>query len=136
MSKRRYVAVAGMLAVALSAVGCAASDDSASDATTTTAPPLPDGACVARMSDPNPGQGGSETVIVDSHFASVPVQVVAHYKSKDSTFSGSVNARKHAEVTFSIGQPTAEFPVNVDVAVGNAADPAAGEKCASSFTPH
>ena len=116
---------------------CATDKDSASNATTTTAPVLPDGACVARMSDANPGQGGSETVIVDSHFASKPVVVTAHYKSKPSTFSGNVDASKHAEVTFSIGQPTAGYPVTVDAVVGDpAAAPPAGEKCQTSFTPH
>ena len=110
---------------------------SAVHGTTTTAPVLPDGACAARMSDPNPGQGGSETVIVDSHFASQPVVVIAHYKSKDSTFSDSMSATKHAELTFSIGQPTAGHPVTVDVTVGNpSATPPAGEKCQATFTPH
>lgn len=124
----------------LLAAACAA-DDSGTEATapattTTTAPPLPDGACVARMSDPSPGLGGSNTVIVDSHFANVPVNVTAHYKSKDSQYSGNVDANKHAEITFSIGQPTAGHTVVVDVTVGNpAATPPAGETCQASFTP-
>ena len=111
-------------------------ESAAPAATTTTAPPLPDGACVARMSDPNPGLGGSDTVIVDSHFANLPVKVVAHYKSKDSEFSGNLDANKHAEITFSIGQPTAGHTVSVDVTVGDpVATPPAGEKCQASFTP-
>jgi hypothetical protein len=133
----RRLLVGALLVIILGA--CAESEDTstAAQATTTTAPVLPDGACVARMSDPNPGQGGSETVIVDSHFAGQPVVVTAHYKSKDSTFSGNVDASKHEEVTFSIGQPTAGYPVTVDVVVGDPnATPPSGEKCQTSFTPH
>ncbi|HZN15373.1 MAG TPA: hypothetical protein VFB78_13970 [Acidimicrobiales bacterium] len=121
------------IAVVLCLGACAASDDSASDATTTTAPVLPDGACVARMKDPNPGTGGTDTALIDSHFGGVPVIVVAHYKSTDSTYSGSINANKHGEVEFSIGKPTAGYPVGVDVTVRGAD---ANEKCQTSFTPH
>ena len=126
-----------LAALLLLAVGACATDDSdgglSSSGTTTTAPVLPDGACVARMSIVNPGQGGSETVIVDSHFPSQAVTVVAHYKSTNSTYSANTDGNKHAEIQFSIGQPTAGYPVNVDVTVGTAAT---GEKCATSFTPH
>ena len=88
------------------------------------------------MSDPNPGLGGSQTVIIDSHLASQPVKVVAHYKSKDSEFSGTLDANKHAEITFSIGHPTAGHTVPVDVTIGDpAATPPTGEKCQASFTP-
>ena len=131
-----------MIAALLLAGACGAGDEGTESSalelatTTTTAPPLPDGACVARMSDPNPGLGGSETVIIDSHFPSLPVKVVAHYKSKDSEFSGSLSATRHSEVTFSIGQPTAGHTVAVDVTVGNPdATPPAGERCQASFTP-
>jgi hypothetical protein len=133
--KRGFVVVAALVALAVSA--CASGDSGGSSAakatTSTTAPVLPEGACVARMSDPNPGTGGSDTVIVDSHFASQPVTVVAHYKSTNSTYSGSLSAAKHAELEFSIGKPTAGYPVNVDVTVGNATT---GEKCLTTFTPH
>lgn len=106
-----------------------AEDDDALASTTTTAPPLPDGACVARMSDPSPPQGGTETVIVDSHHASRAVKVAVHYKSKDSNFSGQTDGRGHAEVTFSIGKPTAGHTVVVDVDIDGA------EACQASFTP-
>jgi hypothetical protein len=128
---RRWGAVALGVA-ALGIAGCAASDDTASDATTTTAPVLPDGACVARMKDANPGLGGTDRVIVDSHFASVPVVIVAHYKSTDSSYSGSIESNKHGEVEFSIGKPTAGYPVTVDATVRGAT---ANETCQTSFTP-
>jgi hypothetical protein len=124
-----------MAALAVVVLGaCATSDDTASKSTTsTTAPVLPEGACVARMKDANPGTGGTDTVIVDSHFASVPAVVVAHYKSTNSTYSGSIEANKHGEVEFSIGKPTAGYPVTVDVTVGGAPTT---ETCQTSFTPH
>jgi hypothetical protein len=127
----RIVAVA----VSLVLFGACASNtsDSSADATTTTAPVLPEGACVARMSLPNPGQGGSETAIIDSHFASAAAVLTAHYKSKDSTYSGTVDGRRHAQIDFSIGQPTAGYPVAVDVTVGSGAQK---ESCQTSFTPH
>ena len=125
---KRLVAVA-VFAASLGA--CAASDDSASNVTTTR-PVLPEGACVARMKDANPGLGGTDRVIVDSHFGGVPVVVIAHYKSTNSTYSGSINADKHGEVEFSIGKPTAGYPVTVDVTVRGAT---ANETCQASFTP-
>ena len=106
-----------------------ARDDQALAATTTTRPALPEGACVARMSDPAPGLGGTERVLVDSHFPSRAVKVVVHYKSKDSTFAGQTDRDGHAEVEFAIGKPTAGHPVVVDVDVDGA------EKCQSTFTP-
>jgi hypothetical protein len=121
----------GAVLIAAASGACAASDDTASK-TTTTRPVLPEGACVARMKDPNPGIGGTDRVIVDAHFGGVPVIVVAHYKSTNSTYSGSINADKHGEVEFSIGKPTAGFPVTVDVTVRGAG---ADEKCQASFTP-
>jgi hypothetical protein len=120
------------LAAVLVLGACADVDTSSNDTTTTTAPVLPEGACVARMKDPNPGTGGTDRVIVDSHFASVPVVIVAHYKSTDSTYTGSIESNKHGEVEFSIGKPTAGYPVMVDVTVRGAS---ADEKCQTAFTP-
>lgn len=128
---------AGVLAGAIFGFGaCAestetgpAADDAALASTTTTAPPLPDGACVARMSDASPPQGGTETVFVDSHHPSRAVKVAVHYKSKDSHFSGQTDARGHAEITFSIGKPTAGHSVVVDVDIDGA------EACQAAFTP-
>lgn len=135
---KRVAALALAVAAVATLGACAASDtNSASKNTTTTAPVLPEGACVARMSDASPGQGGTETVIVDSHFPSVPVVAVVNYKSTKSNYSGAVNSNKHGELTFSIGKPTLGYPVTVDVAVGNVTAAATtGEKCQASFTPH
>lgn len=128
------IALTGIWSVAAGCGEVAPAGEGADDAdalatTTTTRPVLPDGACVARMSDPSPPQGGTETVIVDSHHPSRAVKVTVHYKSKDSVFSGQTDGTGHAEVEFAIGKPTANHTVVVDVDVDGA------EACQASFTP-
>jgi hypothetical protein len=114
---------------------CAASSDDSNtqDAIpidpTTTQPPLPDGACVARMKDPNPEQGGTETLIIDSHFPSVSATFAVHYKSKDSNYSAQLDGKGHGQAQFSIGHPTSNFAVKVDVNVNGQ------ETCSTTFTP-
>ena len=132
--KRRVGAAGATIAIALAAAACGTSSNTAappSTTTSTTRPVLPDGACVARMSIPNPQQGGSETVIVDSHFPSTPLAIAVKYKSTTTNQSGQLNSDGHGEVTFSIGHPTANFAVEVTASVNNGQ-----ETCKSSFTPH
>ena len=131
----KRIAIAVTIATSVVFPGCAA-EDSALDTeraplaqTTTTRPPLPDGACVARMSRSSPPQGGDETVIVDSHHPNRAVRVAVHYKSKDSNYSGQTDGTGHAEIEFSIGKPTIGHAVVVDVDIDGA------EKCQTSFTP-
>ncbi|HZQ83575.1 MAG TPA: hypothetical protein VFA83_01995 [Acidimicrobiales bacterium] len=136
MSGRRGMWTAAVALLALVAGACGTSSGSSSTATTastttTTRPPLPDGACVVRMSIPGPQQGGSETAIIDSHVPSTGVTIAVKYKSTTSNYSEQLNADSHAEVTFSIGHPTANFPVQVTASVNNGQ-----ETCTSSFTPH
>jgi hypothetical protein len=124
-----------LLALAVGAAvlgGCAADAKTSArePATTSTTVVLPDGACLARMSDPNPGRGGSDTVIVDSHFPSTGVAVAVHYKSTVSNYSGQLDGKGHGELPFSIGSPTANFAVQVEVDVNGQ------EKCTTTFTPH
>jgi hypothetical protein len=122
-----------ILAVAVAGTGCGAAKDAVQHAapatTTTTTPPLPDGQCIARMKDPNPSQGGTETVIVDSHFPSATAAIAVHFKSTTSNYSAQLDANKHAEAQFSIGHPTSNFPVKVDVNVNQQ------ESCTTSFVP-
>jgi hypothetical protein len=80
------------------------------------------------MKDPNPQQGGTETVILDSHFPNSPASFTVHYKSTNSNYSAQLDAKGHAEAQFSIGHPTSNFEVKVDVT-------ASTETCATSFTP-
>jgi major membrane immunogen (membrane-anchored lipoprotein) len=124
-----------VVVAALVGVACGASDDGSKlqnaqpAQTTTTKPPLPDGACVASMKDPNPDQGGTETVIIDSHFPSVAATFTVHYKSTDSNYSAQLDANGHAEAQFSIGHPTSNFAVKVDVNINGQ------ESCSTNFTP-
>ena len=134
--RKLLVAGAALLAATASTAGCAAESDDGSNtqeaqsiAPTTTRPPLPDGACLARMKDPNPEPGGTETLILDSHFPNAPATFVVHYKSKDSNYSAQLVGAGHAEAQFSIGKPTSNFTVNVDVNVNGQ------EACQTSFTP-
>jgi len=126
-----------LLAAAVAACGSSSGSAGSSSATTastttsTTRPPLPDGACVVRMSLPDPQQGGSETAIIDSHFPSTGVTIAAKYKSTTSNYSEQLNADGHSEITFSIGHPTANFPVQVTAKVNNGQ-----ESCTTTFTPH
>jgi hypothetical protein len=135
MTTRSRLLVAACAALTLSIAGaCGSSSNTAappSTTTSTTRPVLPDGACVARMSLPNPQQGGSETVIVDSHFPNTAVTLAVKYKSTTSSYSGQLNGDGHGEVTFSIGHPTANFAVEVTATVNSGQ-----ETCTSSFTPH
>ena len=132
----RLVVAGAALVVAACAGACGSSSGSssattASTTTSTTRPPLPDGACIVRMSLPNPAQGGSEIAIIDSHVPSTGVTIAVKYKSTTSNYSAQLNTDGHAEVTFSIGHPTANFPVQVTAAVNNGQ-----ESCTSNFTPH
>lgn len=138
MSGRRVLIALTSALIATVAAACGSSSGTSSSATTTastttstTRPPLPDGACVMRMSLPNPQQGGSETAIIDSHVPSTGVTIAVKYKSTTTNFSEQLNADGHAEITFSIGHPTANFPVQVTAKVNNGQ-----ESCTSSFTPH
>ena len=54
---------------------------------------------------------------------------VVHYKSKDTNYSAQLDDQGHAEARFSIGHPTPNFVVNVDVNVNGQ------ESCTTSFTP-
>jgi hypothetical protein len=131
---RTTLFIAAAAASLLAACGTASDDSNTQQAQpiapTTTRPPLPDGACVAAMKDPNPEQGGTETLILDSHFPSVSATFVVHYKSKDSNYSAQLDAKGHAKAQFSIGHPTANFPVKVDVSVNSNQ-----ETCSTTFTP-
>lgn len=124
----------GLLVIAFALTGCVTVERvSKSDVVAvTTVPPLPEGACVAYMADPSPGQGGSVSIFVYSHFASVPVIAVVHYKSTDTEHVGSINADKQGELEFSIGQPTKGHTVIVDLTVRGAT---ANETCKTAFTP-
>lgn len=123
---------AAMLAVTVLGAACASGGTASSKATTFPTPPvLPDGACVARMLDDNPG-GQFATVLVDAHLKRAPVRITAHYSTKEVVHGGTTDGRGHGDVKFVLGHPIVGFPVAVDVVVGDAAG---GEKCQTRFSP-
>ena len=65
---------------------------------------------------------------VTSNVPNAPVSLTAHYRTTDSTYTGSTDAAGNASITFGIGRPTIGYTVVVDVTVGTAA-------CQTSFTP-
>jgi hypothetical protein len=81
------------------------------------------------MSNPTPGQGGSETVHIDSNVVNTALTVTAHYKTTDSTYSGTTNGSGSSDVTFGIGRPSLGYTVRVDVNISGKAS------CSTSFTP-
>ena len=98
--------------------------------TTTTAPTttLVAQHCSASMTNPTPGTGGSDTVVINSNVPDSPDTIVAHYKTTDHTFNDRTDAAGHDSYTFSIGHPTAGYTVRVDVTIQRAS-------CSTSFTP-
>jgi hypothetical protein len=59
-----------------------------------------------------------------------PFSVTLHYKSKDSTYSGTTTSDGHGTVTFQIGTATVGYPVQVGVSVGFGK-----ATCNTQFTP-
>jgi hypothetical protein len=80
------------------------------------------------MSNPMPGDGGTETLHVTSNLPNASISFVVHYKTTDHPFSGTTDASVAGSVTFSIGRPTIGYTVTVDVTVGQAS-------CSTAFTP-
>lgn len=93
-------------------------------------PSAPVGHCSASVKFPRPGDGGSETIYVNSNVPRSPVTATMHYKTKDSSYQSVTGTRGAARITFGIGYPTRGYSVTVDVAVDDKAF------CSTSFTPH
>jgi hypothetical protein len=93
-------------------------------------PSAPIGRCSARVKFARPGDGGSETVYVNSDVPRSPVTATIHYKTKDTSYQRVTGVRGAARITFGIGHPTRGYSVEVDVAVDGKAF------CSTSFTPH
>ncbi|HEX9316256.1 MAG TPA: hypothetical protein VGA71_12730 [Actinomycetota bacterium] len=82
------------------------------------------------MSNPTPGDGGTETLHVTSDVPNASVSFVVHYRTTDHPFSGATDSSGAGSFTFSIGRPTVGYTVGVDVTVGRQAS------CSTAFTPH
>jgi hypothetical protein len=68
-------------------------------------------------------------VHVSSNLPNARVVVVAHYKTRDGTYTGATGPSGTADVSFGIGHQPKGFTVVVDVTVGGQAH------CRTSFTP-
>jgi hypothetical protein len=58
------------------------------------------------MSNPMPGDGGTETVIVTSNVPNASIAVTLAYKTTTSHDAGTTDASGNGSVTFGIGRPT------------------------------
>ena len=81
------------------------------------------------MSNPAPGDGGSDTVNVASNLPGAQIAVNLSYKTTTSHYAGTTNGAGSGSVTFGIGRPTIGYTVGVSVSVGGQAT------CTTSFTP-
>jgi hypothetical protein len=81
------------------------------------------------MSNPTPGDGGSETLSVTSSVPNAAINLVVHYKTKNTSYAGVTDASGAGSLTFGIGRPTIGYTVIVDVTVGQQAS------CSTAFTP-
>jgi hypothetical protein len=68
-------------------------------------------------------------VVVTSHLANASVATVAHYKTTDTTKSGTTDAAGKADIPYTISGATSGYAVKVDVNV------AGKETCSTQFTP-
>jgi hypothetical protein len=84
------------------------------------------------MSNPTPSDNSTDDVIVHTGVAGASVTATAHYKSTNTTHTGSAAGNGMADIAFDIGRATVGYQVTVDVTVA-----AAGSSmtCSTAFTP-
>jgi hypothetical protein len=87
--------------------------------------------CTASMSNSNPAQYSTTDVIVHTA-AGAGVTATAHYKTTNTTHTGSAASNGVATIAFSISRATLGYAVEVDVTVTRNA---AARSCSTSFTP-
>ena len=87
--------------------------------------------CSASMSDPSPAQYSKTDVLVRTG-AGAAVTATAHYKTTDTTHTGTADGSGRADLAFYISRATVGRPVDVSVSVS--ADGATAT-CGTSFTP-
>ena len=94
-----------------------------------TASPL---TCRASMSNAHPADYSTVEVIVQTAVAGAAVTATAHYKSKDTTNTGSAGSSGVADIPFRISRATPGYTVDVDVTVSAHG---ASLSCSTAFTP-
>jgi hypothetical protein len=98
---------------------------------TSTAPASPL-TCSASMSNPHPADYSTTDVIVHTGVSGAAVTATAHYKSTDTTHTGTAADNGVADIAFRISRATPGYTVTVDVTVTAGG---AGKSCSTSFTP-
>jgi hypothetical protein len=87
--------------------------------------------CSASMSNASPSDNSTTDVIVHTA-AGASVTTTAHYKSTDTTHTGTASGSGVATIPYDIGRATAGHTVVVDVTVSAGG---ATASCSTSFTP-
>jgi hypothetical protein len=104
--------------------------------TTTVAPPAPTQSsaltCSASMSNSSPSQYSTVDVIVHAGVGGASVTATAHYKSTNTTHTGTAGSNGVASIPFYISRATIGYQVEVDVTVSAAGST---RSCSTSFTP-
>jgi hypothetical protein len=72
-----------------------------------TLPPAPAIAarCTASMSNPTPGDGGTETLSVTSKIPNAAVGLVVHYKTKNTSYAGATDSSGAGSLSSVSGGP-------------------------------
>lgn len=94
-------------------------------------PPPGSLSCTASMSNPTPHQYTTDYVNVTTS-ASAGVTATAHYKTTDTTHTGTADQNGHVSIGFNISGATIGYTVRVDVTVSLSGQTAG---CSTSFTP-
>lgn len=109
-----------------------------SSTSTTTASNARGTYCTARVSDPSPPAGNSETVTIDSTSSRAPVTVKVFYQSPPGPQSYpqagqppvTTDASGRAAITFTVAQGSKDYPVVVEVNLASNPD-----ACETHFVP-
>jgi hypothetical protein len=81
------------------------------------------------MGNPTPGDGGLNSVTVQSNVPNTPGTITMHYKTTDHPFPITTDSSGSAYLSFSMGRPTIGYTVQVTVDLNRQA------ACSTSFTP-
>jgi hypothetical protein len=110
--------------------------------TATVAPPVPRATvpsthsatltCSASVSNSSPTDYSTVDVIVGTGLSGATVTATAHYKSTDTTHTGTAASNGVATIPFHIARATVGYQVRVDVTVSGAGSTSS---CSTAFTP-
>jgi hypothetical protein len=115
-------------------LGASTTTPTAPPAPATTVPPVHSAAltCSASMSNSSPADYSTVNVIVATGLGGATATATAHYKTTDTTHTGSAASNGVATIPFHIARATVGYQVNVDVTVSGAGST---RSCSTAFTP-